>query len=134
MRSPRILLLASLILGTLATPALAIRPADPILAPPEIDILGGNRTVTAHLARRGDDLEACVGRHDGDFVARVYIRWDRRGRARSVVVSGGNAAFRACAEEALRGKLPITRRRAGKGRASFKMERPTARDARGLPE
>ncbi len=126
----RLLATTALLLGAVQ-PAFAIRPKDELVLPtPPVEVLRGNSVVSAHVVRRGEALQACLASAGRALQVEVHarIRWDRRGRARSIVLRGGSAEFRRCATDALRGRLPIVRRHAGSGRVVFVVHQPISPD------
>jgi hypothetical protein len=130
--APRLDGMLRLILLSAAFLVVAPRAASAlVLREPTVEVTKGNPVVTSHVVRNGDELVACAAKgRAGAVKARVAIRWDRRGKARSIVVKGGTMAFRRCAKEALAGTLPITKRRAGSGSASFVVRKPAAAPAK----
>ena len=130
MTTPRLTLFATLVTVATASPALALRADGALVLPqPPVEVLRGDSVTSAHVLRRADALEACAARTGKPSIqARVRMSWDRRGKPRNLRVTGGTAAFRRCAKQALIAKVPIVQRRWGSGYAVFVVRPPSSPD------
>lgn len=118
-----------LLLATLLFTARTAAAEDAGLILPRVQIVRGTPAVTAHVEGHAAALQSCAAKGTADQVrTRVWMRWDRRGRIRSIRVKGGTAAYRRCVQKALAGTLPLARRRGGSGSAMFVVPRPSSPD------